>query len=110
MTTKIDKTLEQVENKMLDSVGHFPILSSITGSYRAVLATVQIVVGLAAMVFGIFAACCDDWKLSKLGAKYFCHGFANLARASIEVVPLINMTLMAYDGADKPGRFSYTSS
>ncbi len=96
---QINRSLERAETHLLNPVGYIPVASTITGSFRGVLAVVEIVVGLAALLLGVPALVwSDSSNPCELGMKYACHGFANLARTSIEVVPFISLTLLAYDG------------
>lgn len=107
MLEQIQNTLTQVETRTLDPMGYIPILSTVTGTFRAILGVAEIVSAVALLAFMQFDT----------AFTFFAHGVANLARASVEVIPLINLITLTYDGSldqewdnsqfKKKGRFEY---
>lgn len=124
LTSRIPATLEQLETRCLDPLGYIPGVSTVTGTARTVLAVAQIVSATVLAIIGCVSAARnplnqDPWQF-KWAADAFCHGCANLARGWVEIIPLINMITLAFDGAldakndhdpfSKPGRLSYLLS
>ncbi len=121
----INKCLEQIETKVLNPIGHIPIASTPIGAVRGLLGLVETVAGIGLTILGaaIGASKKDDeygvdqdkYELRNYGIQYLCHGVANIGRGMVEIIPILNMLTLCYDGLFddrdsldyEPTRFKY---
>lgn len=117
---KIASSLDNIENKILDPLGYIPVISTISGLGRGCLAIAQVVAALFTAIISLIGITSE----LNLAGRLFVHGFANLTRAAVEIIPFVgNILTLIYDegltshglNADsisehtllKPHRFTY---
>lgn len=96
--------------KGLNVVGYVPIVSTISGSVRLAYGKLEAIVAIAAIAFHFMAGLIGiEGSAEKLRAAvpYVLHGFANMGRGLVEILPFINLTCYLYDQT-QPG-YSYPS-
>lgn len=98
----LQKVLTRLEKNVLNELGHIPILSTITGSLRALMGLGQVSIGLLGMITGIVTG-----KDSRFyGLQQLLHGIANISRSIVEIIPFFNLLLIDYDSREN-SRFEY---
>jgi len=108
----INNSLEHIESNALNPCGHIPVVSTATGGLRVVLGAVEVIAGLAISILqGIVSAYYtrtgDDRKCDfSAGLGTMLHGFANLARGTVEMIPFVNMITMKYDKDPESGLYT----
>lgn len=106
MHAALDKGIRSLE-KILNVAGYIPFVSSISGTLRVALGKVEIIGAIAAGALlgikGIFAPTAElrsteiNYAIG-VAATYSLHGFANIGRGIVEVIPLFgNISTLVYD-------------
>jgi hypothetical protein len=100
----VDKGLTQIEG-LLNFAGYFPPISPVSGAARMVYAQFLTIGSIACAALKLVASWFtpDAAKKAKLVAEskmfvdYALHGVSNAVRASIEMMPWINLLTLVYD-------------
>ena len=105
-----DQNAAQIEG-VFNKFGWIPVIGTMSGALRLTIGKIMIIVGLVMTVYQCMAACISNdpngHQKAKEYAGYAAHGFMNMCRASIEMIPFVNtIVLVSYDLLI--GRFSYS--
>jgi hypothetical protein len=103
MSVVLDASLKCFE-KTLNVFGYIPIISTISGSIRAVYGKVELISGLG--IAAISSLSCSYNRNVDHGLELAVHGLANICRAAVEIIPFVNWLCIPYDLAN---RFEYQS-
>jgi hypothetical protein len=103
---QMDESLTLFEST-LNTLGYIPIVSTFSGTARFIYGKVEAIVALAAVAFHFIGSIAGyaghEGQVAK-ALPYVVHGFANMGRAVVEMIPLINLSCIFYDltGAGLP--------
>ena len=95
----MDEGLADAE-KVFSYFGYVPFISTCSGSIRHCFAAIEIVVGIAGMIFNILKALFSEDLRSKkfflneiyfILRNYVAHGMANIIRGQFELIPFVNL-------------------
>ena len=102
----LNQFLEDLEVKIFNILGYIPIVSSISGAFRCLLGKFEILGGLifgtAKALVGILTSNerAKQAHFSEAGFlfSYILHGFLNILRGLVEMIPLLGLILcLPYD-------------
>lgn len=112
----IQRSLEHLETNLLNPLGHVPAISTVTGTLRGIIGVAQVAFSVLATVFtlGFIHLAPEVSDAGYYVRHHFAHGAMNVARALIEIIPFVNLIMLAYDADTRwqepnahPSRYSY---
>ena len=100
----LDQNLASFE-KALNVLGYIPIVSSVTGFVRVQYGKFEVVASIAVAAFKFIASLFarSDAQRAQLEMEsvqaltYIKHGLANFARGMVEMIPFVNLIMIAHD-------------
>lgn len=108
----LGERLNQFETGFLNTMGHYPVASTVTGSVRSLLGVAELVAAVAGgalllLGFILIVPATLDFtlnredplltRLSRLTFNCFVQGSSNLGRGLVELVPGLNLLTCLYD-------------
>lgn len=104
----IENRIAQVE-KCLNPIDYIPGLSALSGMTRLLAGMIQTVAGVAFAALKVFQIILTGRgnyvQALKQGLTYSLHGFGNIGRGYIALIPIVNCLLLVYD--KYVGRMNY---
>ncbi len=106
----LSKNCERIETDFFNILGYIPVVSTVSGSARALYAKTMVITSLflyattwiQSLVNGETPEHISDRAIYQ---KFIVHGVANLIRAMVEIIPIFHLLTIPYDLSGK--RFSY---
>ena len=103
VSSGLDELLQDFE-QTLNVFGYIPIISFFSGSIRETYGSIQVTAGIAFAILSSLSQ--NNDRQAEHGVEIAIHGFTNMCRAAVEMVPFINLITIPYDIAN---RFEYQS-